>query len=438
MERQIEPILSEGMLPGQLRLELPRSKSIWARLLLISALWDRAELGRLLKPSAHDVVDIRVLKEALTAYLGGEEELSLGDNGTAMRLLMAFLALHTERSVLLRGSLRLEQRPLGALIKALRRVGCQIECLREEGFLPLRIAPIRLKSEPLHLEISAQESSQYLSALLIACSRCPLGTELRLLSKEIVSRPYVAMTLRMLHDAGICWQEEHDGWQLRAASYRSIAPLYEPLTDGSAMAYIYEWLAFTLPLGGRCTLEGFYQEADEPYLQGDSRYLMEIYRQLGLKSSYELEGALLVFSREEAPKAPLKLSLKEAPDLVPSVVATCLGLEVPFEIREIAHLSIKESDRISATIDLSKRLGYEVHYNGSVLSYNGMCSMLEHTDPQWGRVMLPSYNDHRMAMAFAPLLALRGGGIISGAEAVAKSFPHFWQEMDKLGLKSRV
>ena len=393
---------------------LPSSKSLTARRLLLHAL----EEGGALLPLELDAdtpEDIRVLVSALQAHRHGEPVIHVGASGTAMRFLTAYLAATTQYPLRLEGADRQHERPVAPLVTALRGAGADISYLGAEGFPPLAIAPARLEGELL--ELDASSSSQYLSALLLLSPRLSPGCCIELGDKPLASAPYATMTLQLLAEAGYRWRREGTRYYYLGKDQRSkVQPLRDE-ADWSAASYAYV-LTKLLPLGSSC----FLSRLRYPSLQGDSEALLGRFALLGVRS----EGILL--RHEAAPSiGEMRWEFNSCPDLVPSFAVLGCTLGLPFHFTGVAHLRLKESDRLTALVTELAKLGYGLELAADSLSYDGRPTKLTAGDPL---PTLATYRDHRMAMALA-LLALKHPALqIADAEVVAKSFPSYWQQLD--------
>lgn len=404
--------------PQHLHWRLPSSKSLTARRLLLHAL----EEGGALLPLELDAdtpEDIRVLVSALEAHRRGEPVIHVGASGTAMRFLTAYLAATTHYPLRLEGADRQHERPIAPLVTALRGAGADISYLEAEGFPPLVIAPSRLEDELL--ELDASSSSQYLSALLLLSPRLSPGYCIELGDKPLASAPYAAMTLQLLGEAGYRWQQEGTRYHYLGKDQRSkVQPLRDE-ADWSAASYAYV-LTKLLPLGSSC----FLSRLRYPSLQGDSEALLGRFALLGVRSEVQEEGILL--RHEAAPSiGEMRWEFNSCPDLVPSFAVLGCALDLPFHFTGVAHLRLKESDRLTALVTELAKLGYSLELGTDSLGYDGRPTKLTAGDPL---PTLATYRDHRMSMALA-LLALKHPGLqIADTEVVAKSFPSYWQQLD--------
>ena len=393
---------------------LPSSKSICNRMLIIAALsGNRIQLHNL---SACD--DTRVMQRALTI---GEGEVDIMAAGTAMRFLTAYFSA-TEGEHILTGTARMRQRPIGVLVDALRSLGADITYAEHEGFPPLRIRGKSLEGGALSLP--ANISSQYISALLMIAPTLKKGLRLTL-EGEIISRPYIDMTLALMRQCGAKAKWEDD------ATLHILPTGYTPPTtfsiesDWSAASYWYELVALSPDASACVELPLLFAES----LQGDSR-VQHFFAELGVNTTFTDSGVRLT----KAPYSPsdtlLSLDLSKQPDLAQTLVVTCAMLRRPFHFVGLQTLKIKETDRITALQTELKKMGIDiVCINDSELRCDAYPP-----DP-YAEIIPPTiatYEDHRMAMAFAPCAYHLTGINIEHPEVVSKSYPTFWNDIAKI------
>ena len=405
--------------PEQLRLavRLPASKSISNRSLIISALIG----GTQLPDNLSDCDDTDVIVKALRFM---PDVIDIKAAGTAMRFMTAFLAATDNGCHLLTGTERMKHRPIKILVDALRHLGADITYQGEEGFPPLRICGQHLEGG--YLEIDGNVSSQYISALLMIGPMLTRGLKLRLLG-EIISRPYIDLTLWTMREysAEAEWVSV-DTIEVKPQPYR--ARTYTIENDWSAASYWYEMVALTSDSDTEIMLQGLTDGSK----QGDSsvRYIFSL---LGVKTTFA----------SKRPGMPTTVTLKKnghcvtrleydfinSPDLAQTVIATCCALGVHFHFTGLQTLKIKETDRIQAMKTELAKLGYLVSTtDGNQLSWNG-----ERCEPTSSTI--DTYDDHRMALAFAPL-SLQQPIVIRHPEVVTKSYPQFWDHLRQAGFKT--
>lgn len=381
---------------------LPASKSISNRLLIIRALsGDAFSVGRL-----SDSDDTRSLQAALAS---GASTIDVGHAGTTMRFLAAYFAA-VGRDVLLTGSERMQQRPIGPLVDALNGLGARISYPAKEGFPPIRMGNARLTGS--RVEVTAAVSSQFISALLLSAPVLPAGLEIVRLGRE-VSSSYIEMTLRLMGQFGVEARKEGASIFVPPSRYSGSDCVAE--SDWSGASYWYS-LAALLPVD--CLfLEGLAADS----VQGDAR-VAEWFRLLGVDSAFEPGGVRL--SRSTSRLNRFVADFVNQPDLIQTfVVALCL-MNIPFRISGAETLRIKETDRISALRNEMRKLGYVIeHPEEGILAWEGG-RVEPHTAP-----VIETYHDHRMALAFAPAAIAFPNLMIRDAGVVSKSYPLFWEHL---------
>lgn len=387
------------------------SKSETNRLLLLQALYPSITIDNL---SNSD--DAEVMQNGLKSK---GDLVDIHHAGTAMRFLTAYFASRPGRQVTLTGSARMKQRPIRVLVDALRELGAQIEYLEEDGCPPLRITGARL--ERRQVSLPADVSSQYISALLLIAPSLPNGLELTL-KGTITSVPYIRMTLSLLTRLGI--PNHFEGNTITVEPVATL-PAQQCVveSDWSSASYFFSIVALCGE-GSRVRLRSYRSDS----LQGDS-VLPEIFSRLGVETRFE--GDRMELLRTGDPIAQtLELDLIEAPDLAQTLAVCCFGLGLGCNLTGLHTLKIKETDRLVALENELSKLGAEVQVTEKSL----------HLQPSRRMVSMQriaTYNDHRMAMAFAPM-ALKTNVIIEDAGVVSKSYPDFWKDLAKLGFHSKA
>ncbi len=403
---------------------LPTSKSISARALIIRALCDMpCPLTAL-----SDSDDTRAMETALGKVASNSQSeepllLDIGAAGTAMRFLTAFLATRVGKTFLLTGSQRMKQRPIAPLVEALRTLGAEIDYAAEEGFPPLRISGKKLRGGTV--ELPAQISSQYVSALLMIAPTLEQGLHLHLRG-EIASAPYISMTLALMKTFGVEAKWEGNQLYVPSASYHAPASFtVEP--DWSAASYWYELVALSPDPETRGLLRGLHAES----VQGDAA-CVDLFAPLGVKTEFTREGACL--TKQNAPVSALyQRDFSATPDLAQTLVVTCALLRRAFRFTGLASLHIKETDRIAALTQELQQFG--VQLTSSAL---GTLQYVPDTPSQplldgGGVPQIHTYDDHRMALAFAPAALVTGAVEIHHPEVISKSYPHYWDDLRRLG-----
>ncbi len=395
----------------QTRLMLPLSKSMSARALIINALTPgAAPLERVAECD-----DTDAMRHALSDP--ARKEVNIGAAGTTMRFLTAFYACQPGLEVTLDGSERMRQRPIGVLVEALRSLGADIEYAGEEGFPPLHIRGRALKGGDLTLEASV--SSQFISALLMAAPTMADGLRLHL-EGEIVSRPYILMTLKMMADAGIDCELYRETATVKPGTYRPLPQPVEIEGDWSAAAVWYEITAIS---GGVVTIDNLAEDS----CQGD-RVLARIYSRMGVDTEWEGEDGGTDLCANPDADARADIDFSECPDLAQCVTVTCAMLGYPFRFTGLQTLSIKETDRIEALRRELSKVGVEIEVEGpGIISWDGR------RRPVTELPVFDTYDDHRMAMCLAPVALFMPGVIIRDAQVVSKSYPEFWEHMRDAG-----
>ena len=336
--------------------------------------------------------------------------------GTAMRFLTAFFATQEGREIVLTGSSRMQERPIGVLVDALRRLGAQIAYEKKEGYPPLRISGKALKGGAVSLP--ANISSQYISALLLIAPHLEEGLNLSL-EGEITSLPYLKMTLALLERVGVHSQFEDKN--IKINQQRIIADQTQVVeSDWSSASYHFSCVA--LSSAGRIVLSSYRQDS----LQGDA-VLIDVYKKLGVDTRFENDQMILEKIKDfELPKT-ITLDLVEAPDIAQTIAVSCYGLGVACNLTGLHTLKIKETDRLIALENELSKLGAQIRVTEESLHLSA--------DQDFkANQTIATYSDHRMAMAFAPL-ALKISHQIAEANVVTKSYPDFWNDLEALGFE---
>ena len=387
-----------------LRITLPASKSISNRALILNALayspYDIQNLS--------DCDDTRVTVKALDS---NDRTFDIGAAGTAMRFLTAFLS-KTVGEWVITGSERMKQRPIKLLVDALTTLGARIEYVEKEGFPPLRIFGSALTGGEIRL--NGGVSSQYISALMMIAPYMQNGLKI-ILEGNVISVPYINMTLNMMKEYGVAVDFNNTIIDIKAQTYKPIQ--YKVESDWSAASYWYEVLAIAGK--GQVFLTGLNQNS----YQGDSK-VAALFEQLGVSSTYQAEGVLLQASGKYVER--FEYDFVNQPDLAQTFAVTCCMKGIPFHFGGLQTLKIKETDRIAALINELGKLGFVLTEPAEgQLAWAG-----KHCDAAQP-VSIATYEDHRMAMAFAPA-ALITPLVIEEPQVVSKSYPSFWEDIEKL------
>ena len=395
---------------------LPPSKSVSNRALVIHAL----SHGDIMPQNLSECDDTEVMVRALS---GNDPTVDIKAAGTSMRFLTAYYAT-TPGEHTLTGTARMKQRPIALLVDALRYLGADIEYLEQEGFPPLHI-----KGKPLdggYLEIPGNVSSQYISALLMIGPTLKNGLQLRM-TGEIVSKPYIDLTLWTMREFG-AEADWTDADMVSVAAQPYVQRRYTIESDWSAASYWYEMMALCPDREARLSFKGLHDASK----QGDS-VVKYIFSLLGVKTRFDRRddaAATSVKLKKQPTFLPrLDYDFIGSPDLAQTVVVACCLMNVPFRFTGLASLRIKETDRIEALEREMKKLGYVLHdENGDTLYWDG---------EQCDATLQPidTYDDHRMAMAFAPAAFHFPEVIINNPQVVTKSYPQYWDHLRQAGFK---
>lgn len=394
---------------------LPASKSISNRALIINAL-----SGSKLTPgNMSDCDDTEVMLDALS---GMPPVIDIKAAGTAMRFMTAYLAV-TEGEHVLTGTERMQQRPIKALVDALRYIGADIDYGRVPGYPPLRIRGRKLDGG--YLEIQGGISSQYISALLMIAPALAKGLELKLCG-EIVSRPYIDLTLCMMRDFGadVDWVSV-DTIKVAPKPYGPKEFFIE--NDWSAASYWYEMLVLCKNDESEVMLTGL----TDGSRQGDSA-IKYLFSMLGVRTMFKTREkgvpTTVTLKLVETKPPRLDYDFVNQPDMVQTMVVCCALAGIPFRFTGLSSLKIKETDRVEALKTEMRKLGYVIRETGiGELSWDG-----ERCKPD-ADIIIKTYEDHRMAMAFAPASMVFPGLKIDNPQVVRKSYPHFWDDLKLAG-----
>lgn len=408
--------------------QLPASKSLSNRALLLNAL-SHASLSLLSNVS--DCDDTTVMMEALAL----PPVINIKAAGTAMRFLTAYLSVGNG-TYTITGTERMCHRPIKVLVEALRQLGAHIEYLGEEGFPPLKITGRQLQGGELTL--TGDISSQYISALLMIAPMLQKGLALRL-TGEIISRPYIDMTLAMMgeHGAEAQWTDERT-IIVHPVPYRPIPYMIE--SDWSAASYWYEMVLLSDNEQETATLKGLFPNS----LQGDSK-VCELFQELSVQSMFLSQGTdepkTTLIRRGAMPKH-VEWDLTRTPDLAQTLIVTCALAGIPFVARGLQSLRIKETDRVYALATELAKLGVRLTVKGdSIIEWDGPelqpTGEIPYLKPLPGTA-IDTYEDHRMAMAFAPAALVLGSIDINNPEVVSKSYPRFWEDLKAVGFNIEI
>ena len=390
---------------NNLTLNIGGSKSETNRLLLLQSLYPNLQIENA-SPS----------KDSEAMYRGlhsGESTIDIGDAGTAMRFLTAYYAACQNRDVILTGSARMQERPIGILVEALRQLGAAIYYSKGEGFPPLHIQGKQLEGGTL--SIKANVSSQYISALLLVAPSFTNVLSLHL-DGEITSFPYLRLTLSLLNELGIVGTFEDNTFTIEHTP--AVAPqmiVVEP--DWSSASYFYSMVALS-PVGTSIYMNHYKERS----LQGD-RIVADIYQSFGVRTIFWGDKIQLIKERDLL--SPIfSYNLMDCPDIAQTIAVTCFGLGIECFLSGLNTLNIKETNRLEALKNELTKLNAEVHISKEEIWVGSARKITRN-------ISIDTYNDHRMAMAFAPL-ALKVPIIINDVEVVEKSFPDFWEQFESI------
>ncbi|TAI46897.1 3-phosphoshikimate 1-carboxyvinyltransferase [Flagellimonas allohymeniacidonis] len=388
-------------------IQITGSKSETNRLLLLQALFPNIQIENLSNSDDGSVMQLGLSKNS--------GMVDIHHAGTAMRFLTAYFASQEGKNVVLTGSTRMKERPIKVLVEALRDLGADIVYENNEGYPPLRISGKKLKGYKVSLP--ANISSQYISALLLIAPSLKYGLELLLVGK-ITSVPYIKMTLSLLESIGATTSFEGNTIKVEPKE-RVGDTLMVVESDWSSASYFYSIAALS-DVGSQIKL-GSYKASS---LQGDS-VLSKLYEDFGVETTFS-ENQITLTKTKETASAYIEYDLSNAPDTAQTIAVTCFGMGLGCHLTGLHTLPIKETDRLDALrVELTK-LGAEVDTDENSLTLRPSNGIVEN-------VAIDTYNDHRMAMAFAPL-ALRTSLFINDAEVVSKSYPDFWNDLKTLGI----
>jgi 3-phosphoshikimate 1-carboxyvinyltransferase len=386
------------------------SKSESNRLLILQQLFPEISIENL-----SDSDDSVHLQHALSTK---EELIDIGHAGTAMRFLAGYFASKKDREVVLTGSHRMQNRPIGILVEALRDLGANISYELKDGYPPVRIKGKAIIKDKV--QINGNVSSQYISSLILMGTHLEKGLEIELIGK-ITSVPYIKMTLSLLNQLGI--KTIFEGNTIKVLSVENIEKQNIVVeSDWSSASYFYSVAAFS-EIGSEIKLSAYKKES----LQGDS-CLAEIYTHFGVETRFNQNSITLKKLRDTSVDS-LEIDLKNAPDIAQTIAVTCFGLNISCNLTGLHTLKIKETDRLEALKEELSKLGAKIEVTNESLHLAVSSEIKEN-------IAIKTYNDHRMAMAFTPL-AFKAPIKILNAEVVSKSYQTFWKDMQQIGIESK-
>ena len=398
----------------QSRIGITGSKSETNRLLLLKALYPNLNIE-----NTSNSDDSEVMQKALAINHHPSsitQTIDVHHAGTAMRFLTAFFAIQEGEEVVLTGSSRMKERPIKILVNALNQLGAEITYEENEGFPPIKIKGKKITQNSVSLP--ANVSSQYISALLLIASKLENGLELTL-EGEITSIPYIKMTLALLNEIGVKTSFENN---IIKVAYCPLPIIHHPIiveSDWSSASYWYSIVALS-EIGTQIKLSSYKENS----LQGDSA-LVNIYQDFGVETIFNEDNSIVITKTQNHQLSIINYQLNNCPDIAQTIAVTCFGLGMGCHLTGLHTLKIKETDRLEALKTELTKLGAKVSVTNDSLTLEKSISINEN-------IVIATYQDHRMAMAFAPL-ALKVPIQINDAEVVSKSYPDFWEDLKKVG-----
>ena len=389
------------------------SKSETNRLLLLQALYPNIEIQNTSKSDDSEVMQAALKNLQLSDI--NSQVVDIHHAGTAMRFLTAFFAIQDNKETVLTGSARMHERPIKILVDGLTQLGAKIEYLQNDGFPPLKIIGTEITANKVTL--NANVSSQYISALLLIAPKLKNGLEL-LLEGEITSVPYLKMTVELLNQIGVETTFEENRITVNPKSQIANSKLIIE-SDWSSASYWYSIVALS-EVGTKITLSSYKKNS----LQGDAA-LVEIYKNFGVQTVFNNDNSVIISKISNVQLETLNLTLNNAPDIAQTIAVTSFGLCIECNLYGLHTLKIKETDRLEALKTELLKLGATISVTDNSLHLKASKSINQN-------ISITTYQDHRMAMAFAPL-ALKVPIIIENAQVVSKSYPTFWEDLKKSG-----
>lgn len=390
-------------------IQITGSKSESNRLLLLQALYPNLNIENLSNSDDSKVME--------GAFQDESHIIDIHHAGTAMRFLTAYFSIQQGREVTLTGSTRMKERPIKILVDALTQLGADIKYVENDGYPPLRIKGKTLKHSSVSLQ--AHVSSQYISALLLIGAKLERGIALTL-QGEMTSTPYVKMTLDLLNQIGIETTFSKNVISVKPKSEVETTSITVE-SDWSSASYFFSLIALS-EIGTQVQLSSYRENSR----QGDSK-LVKLYESFGVQTVFEKDSITIKKVSEVDSNATISFNLVNTPDIAQTIAVTSLGLGLHCKLTGLHTLKIKETDRLQALKTELEKLGAQVEISEDSLSMQKINSIKN-------KMVIDTYNDHRMAMAFAPL-ALKTDIFIKDATVVSKSYPTFWDDLKALGIK---
>lgn len=397
--------LEKSHLKNNQEIRISGSKSETNRLLLLQALYPQLKIE-----NASNSDDSEVMKKALQSVVKSGA-INVHHAGTAMRFLTSFYAIQDGMEVVISGSDRMHERPIKILVDALNQLGSNISFVGEEGFPPLKIIGKKLQENKV--SIDANVSSQYITSLMLIGSRLPNGLEIEL-EGLITSVPYIKMTLSVLQSLGI--KAEFNNKTISIPTTKKLTTdIFVVESDWSSASYYYSLIALS-EINTQITLSYFKQNS----LQGDS-ILTKIYQNFGVQTTF-IDNKIILKKVQNPSIKTINLNLNNAPDIAQTIIVTCLGLGITCNLTGLHTLKIKETDRLQALKNELEKFGAFVSITADSIQLNNSVNFEKES------ISIETYQDHRMAMAFAPLV-IKQGLLIKNADVVSKSYPDFWKDL---------
>lgn len=397
--------------------EITGSKSETNRLLVLQALYPTIILA-----NGSNCDDSEVLRKALQQSAISNQQSTIIDvhhAGTAMRFLAAFFAIQEGKEVVITGSSRMKERPIKILVDALNQLGAELSYEENIGFPPLKIKGKKLLNSKVSLP--ANVSSQYISALLLIAPKLENGLEVTL-EGEITSIPYIKMTLELLNEIGVKTAFVNN--RIKIAPKSEIRTQQTTIeSDWSSASYWFSIIALS-EIGTEVKLSSYKKNS----LQGDA-VLVEIYKNFGVATLFNVDNSITLSKIKSKYQKSLSYNLQSSPDIAQTIVVTAFGLGIGCHLTGLPTLKIKETDRLEALKTELSKLGAGISVTDTSLTLKASTAIATST-----ATSIATYQDHRMAMAFAPL-ALKIPIIIEDAEVVSKSYPTYWDDLQRVGFE---
>jgi 3-phosphoshikimate 1-carboxyvinyltransferase len=401
-------LLSKSNLLNKKAVSITGSKSETNRLLILQYLYSNIKI---INPSQSE--DSVVLKKALYS---SSSTIDIYHAGTAMRFLTALFSIIESKEIILTGSLRMQNRPIEVLVSSLKKIGANINYLEKNGYPPLKIIGKKLIKDKVSLDSNI--SSQYISALMLIAPKLKNGLLIKL-NGTITSKPYILMTQSILKKIGI--QADFNQNYIKVEPYRDVIKPTQIVveSDWSSASYYYSLVSLS-SIGTEIILSNFKKNS----LQGDS-ILSMIFLDFGVQTVYE--NNKIILTKVKMSKNQINYNLINSPDIAQTIAVTCLGLGINCFLTGLHTLLIKETNRLQALKTEIEKFGAKVYIDKDSINISKSQNLKDN-------VKIDTYEDHRMAMSFAPL-SLVTNIQINNAEVVAKSYPDYWADLKKIGIK---